>query len=168
MAPVDKSIQSVGATLESVGAFFQPVIHAKRARLLIDTSHAEGLVVCADRNLLETVLLILLSNALDAIQPGGEIRMACAPLPDGRVQIAVSDDGAGISSADLARVFEPFFTTKEPGKGTGLGLAIARNFVAEHGGSIRLESEPGKGAAAIIELPLAVAPKPAAVEALAR
>lgn len=165
MAPVDKAIQSVGATLQSVGAFFQPVIHAKRARLIIDASRAEGLEVCADRNLLETVLLILLSNALDAIQPEGEIRMACAPLPDGRVQIMVSDDGAGISAADLARAFEPFFTTKEPGKGTGLGLAIARNFVVEHGGSIRLESEPGKGAAAIIELPLAVAPKPTAVEA---
>jgi signal transduction histidine kinase len=50
---------------------------------------------------------------------------------------------------------KPFFTTKEPGKGTGLGLAIARNLVSEHSGSIRLESEPGMGTTAYIDLPLA-------------
>jgi PAS domain S-box-containing protein len=168
MAPVDKAVQSVGATLESVAAFFQPVILAKRARLITDTTQGAGLQVCADRNLLETVLLILLSNALDAIPPGGEIRMVCSRLPADRLRITVGDNGAGVSPEDLARVFEPFFTTKEPGKGTGLGLAIARNFVAEHGGSIRLESEQGHGATAIIELPLAVVPAPQPVEALAR
>jgi two-component system, NtrC family, sensor kinase len=69
----------------------------------------------------------------------------------------VSDSGSGIDPANLARVFEPFFTTKEPGKGTGLGLAIAKNFAVEHGGSIRIESEPGRGATAYIDLPLAAA-----------
>jgi signal transduction histidine kinase len=132
------------------------VIHSKRATLTIDTAEAKGLQICADRNLLETVLLILLTNALDALPPGGEIRMWCRPLPSNQIEIAVQDNGAGISPTDLSRVFEPFFTTKEPGKGTGLGLAIARNFVTEHGGSIRLESQPGRGATAYIELPLSV------------
>jgi signal transduction histidine kinase len=67
----------------------------------------------------------------------------------------VCDNGPGISQANMARVFEPFFTTKEPGKGTGLGLAIAKNFVTEHGGSIRIESDAGQGTTAYIELPLA-------------
>jgi PAS domain S-box-containing protein len=166
-SPMAKGIHDVGATLESVAGFFQPVIHSRRARLITDVSRAGGLKVCADRNLLETVLLILLSNALDSIPAGGEICMRCAPLPPNQVEIAVSDNGAGISREHLQRVFEPFFTTKEPGKGTGLGLAIARNFVSEHGGgSIRLESELGRGATAYIDLPLAMAAE--RVESVAR
>ena len=154
MGPLDKQPQDLGTTVESVAGFFQPVIHAKRATLVTDTAAAAGLQVSADRNLLETVLLILFSNALDAIEPGGQIRARCRRIDEGRAEIAVSDNGAGISPADLNRVFEPFFTTKEPGKGTGLGLAIARNFAAEHGGSIRIESEPGHGTTAYIDLPL--------------
>ena len=164
MGPVHKEIQDLGATIQSVAGFFQPVIHSRRATLVAESS--EGLPVCADRNLLETVLLILLSNALDALPPGGEIRVRCRPLPSGLAEIEVSDNGMGISPAHLARVFEPFFTTKDPGKGTGLGLAIAKNFVTEHGGSIRLESELGKGTSAYIDLPLAAAPVP--VESAAR
>jgi PAS domain S-box-containing protein len=161
LGPVHKENHDLAATVESVAGFFQPVIHSRRATLMTDTLTAAGVQVCADRNLLETVLLILLSNALDAIPPGGEIRMACRPLSLDQVEIAVSDNGAGISPANLVRVFEPFFTTKEPGKGTGLGLAIAKNFVTEHGGSIRLESEPGKGTTAYIHLPQAAALVPA-------
>ncbi len=159
--PVNKEIQDVEATVQSVAAFFQPVIQARHASLMVETERGRGLRVCADRNLLETVLLILLSNALDAVRPGGEIGMSCGPRGNDQAEIAVWDNGAGISAADLARVFEPFFTTKEPGKGTGLGLAIARNFVTEHGGSIRLESEPGKGTTAIIGLPVVMAFVPA-------
>jgi signal transduction histidine kinase len=70
------------------------------------------------------------------------------------VGFAVHDNGCGIRPADRERVFEPFFTTKEPGKGTGLGLAIARNVVLEHGGTIRIESEPGAGTTAYVDLPL--------------
>jgi len=165
MGPVQKDVQGLGATVESVAGFFQPVIHAKRATLITETTGALGLEVCADRNLLETVLLILLSNALDAISPGGEIRLCCRPLPPNHVQISVSDNGSGISPANLARIFEPFFTTKEPGKGTGLGLAIAKNFAAEHGGSIHLKSEPGHGATAFLTLPLVAAAAPVAVAA---
>ena len=85
---------------------------------------------------------------------GGEIRLRCRRSP-GTVGFAVSDNGCGISPAHLEHVFEPFFTTKEPGKGTGLGLAIARNVVMEHGGTIQIESRPGEGTTAIVDLPLA-------------
>jgi len=154
MGPVDKTNQDLGATVESVAGFFQPVVRTKRATLVTETSEARGSQVCADRNLLETVLLILLSNALDAIPVGGRISVSCRRAPPGSIEVAVSDNGPGISPANLARVFEPFFTTKEPGKGTGLGLAIAKNFVTEHGGSIRIESEAGRGATAYIDLPV--------------
>ncbi len=156
MRPADKENQDLAATVESVAGFFLPVIQSKRANLTTETASARGLEVCADRNLLETVLLILLSNALDATGAGGEIHIRCLPIAGHQIEVAVSDNGPGISPDNLARVFEPFFTTKEPGRGTGLGLAIAKNFVTEHGGSIRIESEPGKGATAYLRLPLAV------------
>ena len=151
-------IRTWAPTVESVASFFQPVVLSKRAQMVTDTSQAKGSQVFADRNLLETVLLILLSNALDAIPVGGNIQVSCRPTP-GSIEVAVHDDGPGISEANLTHVFEPFFTTKEPGKGTGLGLAIAKNFVAEHGGSIRIESETGHGATAYLDLPLATGTK---------
>jgi PAS domain S-box-containing protein len=152
--PVQKESLDLGATVESVAGFFMPVIRSKRAVLSIDTSAARGHYVYADRNLLETLLLILLSNALDAVAAGGQIRMACCLVTSGEIEVSVSDNGCGIGPADLQRVFEPFFTTKEPGKGTGLGLAIAKNLASEHSGSIRLESKVGMGTTAYLDLPL--------------
>jgi len=155
--PLQKEPQDLGAIVESVAAFFTPAALSRRANLQVDTSEAGGARLLADRNLMETLLLILLSNALDAIQPGGEIRVRCRRLSGGRVGFEVSDNGSGIAAKDLERVFEPFFTTKEPGKGTGLGLAIARNVVLEHGGTIHMESTLSAGTTAYVDLPLAPA-----------
>jgi signal transduction histidine kinase len=152
--PLDKSAQELAAVVESIAGFFQPAILARQATLTVDTSEGRGQFVFADRNLLETLLLTLLSNALDAVPEGGEIRLRCRRSP-GSVGFTVSDNGSGISPAHLEHVFEPFFTTKEPGKGTGLGLAIARNVVMEHGGTIAIESRPGEGTTATVNLPLA-------------
>ncbi|MBI1898075.1 MAG: PAS domain S-box protein [Acidobacteria bacterium] len=154
-APVEKRNHDLAATLESVAGFFRPIIQAKRVRLEVDTTEARGGQVYADRNLIEAVLLILLSNALDAVHAGGEIRAGCSRTGPGRIRFFVSDNGCGITAAHLEHVFEPFFTTKEPGKGTGLGLAIARNVITEHGGAIRIESQPGSGTTVSVELPLA-------------
>ncbi len=65
-----------------------------------------------------------------------------------------ADDGPGIKREHLRHLFDPFFTTKEVGKGTGLGLSICHGIVTEHGGQIHAESEPGKGATFIVELPI--------------
>lgn len=159
--PVHKEDQDLGAIVESVASFFQPAIHAKGASLTVDAAEGRGQHVYADRNLLETLLLILLSNALDAIPPGGQIWIRCQCDGAAHTGFTVSDNGCGIPAPQLQRVFEPFFTTKEPGKGTGLGLAIARNVVLEHGGTIRIESEAGAGTSAHVELPLAAAAQPA-------
>ena len=156
--PLQKEPQDLAAIVESVAAFFMPAALSKRVSLLVDTSEAGGARLLADRNLMETLLLILLSNALDAVPAGGEIRVRCHQAPAGRAAFAVSDNGSGIAAKDLERVFEPFFTTKEPGKGTGLGLAIARNVVIEHGGTIHMKSTPGAGTTAYVDLPLAPAP----------
>ncbi|MCX6631168.1 MAG: ATP-binding protein [Candidatus Solibacter sp.] len=157
-SPSEKAPQDLATVIESIAGFFQPAILSRHANLIVDTSEGSGQLVFADRNLLETLLLTLLSNALDAVPAGGEIRLRCRRSP-GTVGFTVSDNGCGIGPAQLEHVFEPFFTTKEPGKGTGLGLAIARNVVVEHGGSIEIESRPGEGTTASVDLPLAGVPE---------
>ena len=154
ITPLQKGPQELGTLAESVGSFFLPVIRAKGATLEMDIAQSRGVTVFADRNQLETVLLILLSNALDALPEGGKIRVRCPSTRAGLAVLEVIDNGPGFSPANLERAFEPFFTTKEPGKGTGLGLAIARNVMVEHGGTIGISSEPGQGATVRVELPL--------------
>jgi signal transduction histidine kinase len=73
---------------------------------------------------------------------------------DHAVKVSFADDGLGIPRENLKRIFDPFFTTKEVGKGTGLGLSICHGIITEHGGKIYAESEVGKGATFIIELPI--------------
>jgi PAS domain S-box-containing protein len=73
---------------------------------------------------------------------------------DHAVKVSITDDGPGIPRENLNRIFDPFFTTKEVGKGTGLGLSICHGIITEHGGKISAESEVGKGATFIIELPI--------------
>jgi signal transduction histidine kinase len=124
----------------------------------------EGSMVHADAQMLQQVFLNLLTNALDAIEDGGEVRITArhAPLPLGSsapmrfVEVTVSDTGTGIAPENLARVFDPFFTTKEVGKGTGLGLAICQSIIEQHRGSIEVQSNGlGKGTAVTVSLPLA-------------
>jgi Signal transduction histidine kinase len=137
-----------------VVSFLAPALQTKRARVPLDLSGADGAQVLADRNLLEALFLILLSNSLDAISNDGTIAVRCRRASPDRIEIEIADDGCGIAPADLAHIFEPFFTTKGPGRGTGLGLAIARNIVLEHRGSIRLENAPVQGTVALVELPV--------------
>ncbi len=98
------------------------------------------------------VLLNLLLNAAEASPEGGEVRVETAD-ENGQAVIRIADDGEGISSDDQRRLFEPFFSTKA--HGTGLGLSICYSLVNAHGGSIRVESEPGEGAVFTVYLPLA-------------
>ena len=148
-----KQPEEMAPLVEAVLGFLAPSFAAKQVRASAECANVAGAKVLADRNQIETLLLTLLSNALDAVPAGGEIRVSCRHAGD-HLAIEIADNGCGISDADLAHVFEPFFTTKPPGKGTGLGLAIARNIVAEHGGTIRLHAAPAGGAVATVELPL--------------
>ena len=84
--PVEKAPQDLATVVESVADFFLPAIRSRGRLLIVDISESRGQFVLADRNLLETLLLALLSNALDAVPPGGEIRLRCRrPHPDGRL-----------------------------------------------------------------------------------
>src|SRR4030095_2877391 len=70
------------------------------------------------------------------------------------VSIEVSDDGPGLAPEIRTKIFDAFFTTKPVGEGTGLGLAVAYNIVKDHGGRIRVESEPGRGTSFVVDLPV--------------
>ena len=99
------------------------------------------------------VLLNLVLNAMDAMPLGGPLNLTWRRV-DGLVEIDVVDAGGGIPADQLARIFEPFFTTKENGRGTGLGLAVSWGIVEQHGGTIRVRSEVGRGSTFTVSLPL--------------
>ncbi len=93
----------------------------------------------------------LSGNALDAIDPGGTVRLG-ADCVAGEYRLWVEDDGPGMDPETLAKITEPFVTTKA--KGTGLGLTVTRRLVEAHGGTLRLESAPGQGTRALVVIPL--------------
>jgi CheY-like chemotaxis protein len=116
-------------------------------------------------------------NAVDSIKGIGTLMIetsnayldqsACLELGDLRsgdyVKLRVADNGCGMDSAVMANAFEPFFTTKAKGKGTGLGLSMAYGVIVNHGGSIKIDSEVGKGTAVTIYLPMFEAKLPRTV-----
>ena len=149
-----KQPETVAATLNAVASFLSPQLLAKRVQLTLELDGVDNATVLGDRNQLEALFLILLSNAADAVTEDGRIRVVGRRCGDDRVQVQVRDNGCGMPDEVLPHIFEPFFTTKPLGKGTGLGLAIASNILQNHGGSMRFETAPQRGTAAIVELPL--------------
>ncbi len=113
--------------------------------------------VRADANKMGQVLLNLLVNAADAVEPGaGEIFVGTDVKEiSGRpfVEIKVADNGQGIPESEQSQIFEPFFTTKETG--TGLGLAVVWGIVSEHGGTISVSSKPARGTTFSVRIPTA-------------
>lgn len=99
------------------------------------------------------VIMNLLSNAIDACPESGEVIISTRVADEAGVVITVSDTGCGIEPHVLDRIFDPFFTTKPVGQGTGLGLSISYGIVQDHGGSIEVASEPGRGATFTVRLP---------------
>jgi signal transduction histidine kinase len=130
------------------------------ATLASDLPPVEG-----DADRLQQVFINLVNNALDAMPAGGELRVKTsfesAPEQESAGSIAVEfdDTGVGMDADVRAHIFEPLYTTKARGRGTGLGLVVVRQVLAEHGGHIEVESEPGRGARFRLILPaVAVAP----------
>jgi signal transduction histidine kinase len=113
-------------------------------------------LVMADYFQLQQVFLNIVINAehfMIQAHQRGTLTIATRRAGD-CVRASFTDDGSGIAKENLARLFDPFFTTKEVGEGTGLGLSICHGIVTGHGGRIYAQSEPGKGATFVVELPV--------------
>jgi two-component system sensor histidine kinase PhcS len=105
------------------------------------------------------VFINLLVNSAKATKEVSQMRTPEIKLSwkqvNGRVEISLWDNGAGIQEKNLHKIFDPFFTTREAGEGMGLGLSICHTIVANHGGSIRAESKEGEWTMIRFDLPSA-------------
>jgi two-component system phosphate regulon sensor histidine kinase PhoR len=121
-----------------------------------------ALVAYVDNDRIRQVVSNLLDNAIKYGRAGGRATVEGRILPNGRVEVTVSDDGPGIPKDSQERIFERFYRvdkarSREQG-GTGLGLAIVKHVIQAHGGDVRLESEPGSGSTFIFTVPSPVQP----------
>jgi two-component system nitrogen regulation sensor histidine kinase NtrY len=142
-----------------VNAVVAEVLQGSKGRPPIRAELAEGLPpVGVDRLMLRRVIENLVGNAADAAagRKGGTVTVSTEQAGrDGRtavVRVHIADTGSGMTRAELDRAFDDFYTTK-PG-GTGLGLSIARRLVLDLGGSLRIDTEPGAGTRATVEIPV--------------
>lgn len=110
--------------------------------------------ITADASQLRQVFVNLVVNAIYAMPEGGTLTIATRASGD-RVVLRVGDTGTGMSAETLKQIFVPFFTTKDVDEGTGLGLPVVHGIVTSHGGTIHVESSPGRGARFDIEIPIA-------------
>jgi Amt family ammonium transporter len=148
----------VRAILEETLALL--VYEMEAQKIFLERSYTPDLPpVPMDREQMKQVFLNLLLNAIQAMERGGNLRVAIrwkpAPSGDGgrsSAEIAVEDTGPGMGEDIRSKIFEPFFSTKE--EGIGLGLPIAQRIVEEHGGEIRVESRQGEGTTFTILIPL--------------
>jgi PAS domain S-box-containing protein len=125
----------------------------------IEVSEPGGIELFADRLRFKQILYNLLSNAVKFTPFGGRVWVSVSAQPE-LIEVSVADTGVGIPASEHESVFDKFYQVgqRQAGgqEGTGLGLAITRHLVEEHGGSIRLESEPGKGSRFIFTIPAAM------------
>jgi signal transduction histidine kinase len=142
----------VNEVIHGVVQLFQAQLEAPgRAKISCELQldpHLEP--VAADADMLHRAISNLVLNAMDAMPQGGVLTLRTR-AEDGKVLIEDADTGSGLTPEECERIFTPYYTSKQ--HGTGLGLAIVQSVVSDHGGSVRVRSEPGRGTAFVIELP---------------
>ena len=163
----EMEVVELGEYLEGVVAAFAPLAAARRVRF--ETGAEPGLVARMDPDAIRQVLLNLLDNAVKYGPQGQTVRVSAAACGEGRVAIAVEDEGPGIDPAEREAVWEPFRRGRETlgsaAVGSGIGLSVVREIAGWHGGSARVE-DGARGARFVVELPGWTVPaEPAAEEA---
>lgn len=136
-----------------VNALVEQLVHGSEPGGRLTAALGTGIPsVAADRLMLRRVLENLIGNAVESLDGReGQVTVSTEAASGGGVRVTVADTGRGMSREELDHAFDDFFTTK-PG-GTGLGLSIARRLVLDLGGTLRIETEPGAGTRAVVELP---------------
>lgn len=141
------------ALLSKSVALLANQIRIDQTEIRMDLS-AEPVVVLGNPNQLQQVFVNIILNAAQAMKPAGgfvDIKIQ-AEKDGGQASMEFTDTGPGMSEEVQARIFDPFFTTKT--EGTGLGLSVSHAIIKEHGGDIRLKSQPGSGSTFIVTIPL--------------
>lgn len=147
----EKQWLSVNMLVEKIVPFIKTELKSYNVNMKLDLSEKVPQVY-GDANRLQQVFLNLLTNACQAMEKGGELKVKTYPN-NLYVCVEVNDTGCGIPKENLTRIFDPFFTTKQPGKGTGLGLSVSYRIVKEHEGRIEVESKLGAGSTFYVYLP---------------
>jgi len=136
-------------------AIFLVKHHDRFKRIQLDLRLGESVPsIRGNKEQLIQVFLAIMLNAIDAMEGTGVLAVTTEydRLRD-EVLVAIADTGIGIAAEELPKIFEPFFSTKQPGRGTGLGLSICYGIVAQHGGTITVDSEVGRGSTFRVLLP---------------
>ena len=161
--------------LEDAVLLSSPALESRKIRVQLKLAK-DCPKIYGDAGYLHQVFLNLINNSIDAMPKGGALRVELRAVPpratsDGpdfnresgngeadhavrEVEVIIADTGTGMARETLAHIFDPMFTTKQIGTGAGLGLAICDRIVRQHGGTIQVESELGRGATFAIRLPL--------------
>jgi signal transduction histidine kinase len=143
----------VSQLVEDLMVSIEPLIVSVDVELEYQVEHG-GVAVSGSRPQLLRAVHNLVSNAIDAVDPGrGRILFSC-DVHEGEVRLCVKDNGTGMTPDVQEKMFEPYFTTKEDGKGTGLGTVITQRIIDEHNGRIEVDSSPGNGTTMTILLPI--------------
>ncbi len=156
---------SLPQVIEPILTALSPSAAAKEITLCYEPRAVEP--VYANASGLEQIVTNLVSNAIKFTQPGGQVTVSCEQEDD-EVRIYVRDTGIGMTPEETSRIFDKFYTARNPkkkGEGTGLGLAISQLIAQEMGGTIRVESEPGRGSTFILVLPRKIIPFASAASA---
>jgi two-component system cell cycle sensor histidine kinase/response regulator CckA len=165
-------VLDLNSLVEEMGEMLHGVLR-EEMRFAVKLDPGAG-CISADPGQIEQVIMNLVVNARDAMPRGGKLALETASVevassgglssflsPGSYVTLSVSDTGIGMDAETRSRIFEPFFTTKSKEKGTGLGLSVVYNIVRGCGGSVQVNSEPGRGSTFQVFLPrIAATPKP--------
>jgi signal transduction histidine kinase len=138
----------LGSVLEALVDAARPFAGSREVSIHVDLRGAGDAVF--DSAQLRHAIDNLVRNAIEATAPGGRVFVRASTSPKGN-EIEVRDEGSGIAAEDLPRIFDLYFTTKPDG--TGIGLAVTQQIVAAHGGTIDVDSAPGRGTTMIVRLP---------------
>lgn len=149
---LDRQPTDINDLLEDLVDFFLPQAQQQKAKVRLKRFD-QPLIAAIDARLIKQAVLNLMLNALQAMPEGGEMILS-AGKEDGQAIIDIIDTGRGIPKEAVDKIFQAYYTSKKGG--TGLGLAMTQRIVKEHGGSLNVKSEPGKGSDFTLRLPMKV------------